>query len=309
MYFPYLRGKQFELIAVRELIENNLFSSDRIIPVIEPIKLSSTLKKTVGVAEVNEFRLTLVFNPEVGDVTKKKDEILSQYLPRVQSNSLYFGYITNRNMVNEIQGIVGANDINNDQLLMVHLKNTFADEYNSAFPDPNNPPAFNLIPDQRTYGRKIKKNKVLLVDHFTLQKRNSDYAKEPDEFFSEDHLFFNEEGFQGFSDYLTIGSKFQEGGFRPYAVVIHITYFDGDENIRIRHFVSDTNDDTSDTPRKFYEALGKLIEWKNETQINTYGLRVFQDHYDNQIYPGLGSLKKLSIMHHIELVDQFLGEQ
>ncbi|HEY62232.1 MAG TPA: sce7725 family protein [Anaerolineae bacterium] len=307
MYFPYLRGKQFELIAIRELIENNLIARDRIVPVIEPVKLSSTLKKTFVIAEENTFRLALILNPEVGDVVNKTDDILSEFLPRVQNNSLYFGYITNKGMVNEIQRLMAANSINNGQIILVHVKNTFANEYNLAFPEI--PPAFNLIPDQRTYGRKIRDNKVLFVDHFIPQKRNSDYANEPDEFFSEDHLYYEEEGFKGFSDYCTIGYKFAESGFRPYAVVIHITYFDDDDNIRIRHFVSDTNEDISDTPRKFYEALEKLIIWKNHTKIDTYALSIFQKHYDNQTYPGLGSIKKLSIMHHIELVNRFLGEQ
>lgn len=36
MYFPYLRGRQFELIALRELIENNLIGN-HIYPVIEPV--------------------------------------------------------------------------------------------------------------------------------------------------------------------------------------------------------------------------------------------------------------------------------
>ena len=46
MYFPYLRGRQFELIALRELVEKDVLSS-KIIPVIEPVQLSSTLLKTI----------------------------------------------------------------------------------------------------------------------------------------------------------------------------------------------------------------------------------------------------------------------
>ena len=45
MYFPYLRGRQFELIALRELVEHQLIGK-HIYPVIEPVKLSSTLTKT-----------------------------------------------------------------------------------------------------------------------------------------------------------------------------------------------------------------------------------------------------------------------
>lgn len=42
MYFPYLRGRQFELIALRDLVDKGVLS-DKIIPIIEPVKLSSTL--------------------------------------------------------------------------------------------------------------------------------------------------------------------------------------------------------------------------------------------------------------------------
>ena len=46
MYFPYLRGRQFELIALRDLVDKGVLS-DKIIPIIEPVKLSSTLIKTI----------------------------------------------------------------------------------------------------------------------------------------------------------------------------------------------------------------------------------------------------------------------
>lgn len=42
MYFPYLRGKQEELLALQELLNNDRLS-EKIIPVIEPVKMSSTL--------------------------------------------------------------------------------------------------------------------------------------------------------------------------------------------------------------------------------------------------------------------------
>ena len=47
MYFPYLRGRQFELIALRELIENDCINSS-IIPIIEPVKPTANLLKTIA---------------------------------------------------------------------------------------------------------------------------------------------------------------------------------------------------------------------------------------------------------------------
>jgi len=38
MYYPYLRGKQFELIALREFAAS--YDNYKVIPIIEPVKLS-----------------------------------------------------------------------------------------------------------------------------------------------------------------------------------------------------------------------------------------------------------------------------
>lgn len=59
MYFPYLRGRQFELIALRDLVEKGVLS-DKIIPIIEPVKLSSTLIKTIESYEKNVDNLALL---------------------------------------------------------------------------------------------------------------------------------------------------------------------------------------------------------------------------------------------------------
>jgi Txe/YoeB family toxin of Txe-Axe toxin-antitoxin module len=56
-----------------------------------------------------------------------------------------------------------------------------------------------------------------------------------------------------------------------------------------------------------YEAVSKLFDWKRENDINTYGLNELIKHYRNETYPGLGTVKKLSIMHHIELMSQYLA--
>ena len=42
MYFPYFRGRQYELLALRELVQNGLLG-DSVLPVVEPIKITPTL--------------------------------------------------------------------------------------------------------------------------------------------------------------------------------------------------------------------------------------------------------------------------
>lgn len=116
------------------------------------------------------------------------------------------------------------------------------------------------------------------------------------------------DNYVGFGDYSIVGREYIESGFAPYAVAIHIVYFADDSSLRIKHFVSDSNDDISDVAGKFYEAVTKLHNWYvrgQEKQLTT-GLKILLDHYENQTYPGLPTLKKLSIMHHLELVGSYL---
>ncbi len=66
MYFPYLRGKQFELLAIRELAP--ILDSDKIIPIIEPVKSNTaSLKTALEVLQRNNVRCQLIINPSVGD--------------------------------------------------------------------------------------------------------------------------------------------------------------------------------------------------------------------------------------------------
>lgn len=70
MYFPYLRGRQFELIAIREMIEKNLIN-DKVIPIIEPVKASSTFLKTIEVSKEHDKALAIIVNPKVGNFIKE----------------------------------------------------------------------------------------------------------------------------------------------------------------------------------------------------------------------------------------------
>lgn len=78
--------------------------------------------------------------------------------------------------------------------------------------------------------------------------------------------------------------------------------------MRIHHFVSDSNYDITDVAGKFYEAVSKLSLWyKNgQEKQNTNALSTLLDFAQKGYYPGLPTIKKLSIMHHLELVNKYL---
>jgi len=316
MYFPYLRGRQYELLAIGELIDNNLLN-DHVIPVVEPVKLSFTLIHVMEKFIKAKHPIAIISNPAVGnfildwkDIGEKSKETSykNKFIGLYKEEQIIKSVIM-KNDINTTFDSWEKNGVNRDQFsLIVNINRDFLDKYGEMF---KVSPKYVLIPDESAFKRKVRDNKVLFNDRFQKKSRNVDYQESVDEFFSDDHLYYQEDGFVGFSDYSVIGSEYSEAGFAPYAVVIHIVYFAADRTLRIRHFVSDSNNDISNPALKYYEALQKLKDWYStkEHQVNeTMGLNTFLKHYKGKSYSGLGTIKKLSLMHHLELMGKYLAE-
>lgn len=310
MYLPILRGRQYELIAIRELVEGSLLS-DYIIPIIEPVKLSPTLIKTLEVFRENNRKIAIIHNPKVGnlnlDILKCENENIAKKFNELikEENVIYTCYL-NQNVEAQIGMFENESASLETNMIAICEKKDDILSYEKLYSLYK--PKYTLVPDERMFRKHIKENCVLMDDKFNKQNRNTDYAAMDDEHFSDDHIDFMEDGYLGFADYSIIGNEYIETGFAPYAVAIHIVYFSDDKSLRIKHFVSDTNEDISDPAGKFAEAVKKLVEWENISNINTSGVTAFIDMYNKNIYPGLGTVKKLSLMHHIELIGQYLDE-
>ena len=111
----------------------------------------------------------------------------------------------------------------------------------------------------------------------------------------------------GFSDYSIVGDSYEETGFAPLAVAIHILYIGEKKELRVHHFVSESNENISDPGRKFAEAMKKLEEWPKYNSIpETLGLEKLMNFYKTGRFPGLGVVKKCSLMHHLELIGKEL---
>lgn len=306
MYFPYLRGRQFELIALRELIENGLIGK-RIVPILEPIKPTSTLAKTLTIYSEKQHLHALVVNPAVGEFIKKikekdrnSDESVNEIYNDLESEFLIKAYIIKQGTS---KSLLKRADL--EKLMIINPKRDCMEEYLKVYDAIE--PLYTLLPDDRTFSRKAPKSKVMFEDRFSKAAKNADYSKNIDEFFSEDHLYYAAEGFKGFSDYSIVGADYNETGFAPSAVAIHIVYFDDNKVLRVHHFVSDSNSDYNDPAGKFGEALVKLEKWVMESNVpRTMGIKAFLECYERGKYPGLGTVKKYSIMHHLELMNMFL---
>ena len=307
MYFPIFRGRQFELLALRECINNNILSN-KITPIVEPVKASSTYTKTIDSFIKANRSIAIIRNPQVGSWIKdlKKESnirICEQSLEQLKnSNVISSYYVTSK--LDKIIEHAAEKGISISSLLLLCNNPEYVDNYIQVIGD--NTPLYNVIPDKSDFRRRIRKNRVMCEDHFPKQTRNIDYSDIGDEFFSSDHLYYADDGYEGFSDYSVVGEEYNETGFAPYAVAMHTVYFAYKNILRIAHFVSDSNDDISDPARKFAEAVEKLVIWNKNMKLNTVGIKEFETAYKNKTYPGLGVVKKYSIMHHLELMSKYL---
>lgn len=313
MYFPYLRGKQYELISLRELAEK-MSQTGVIHPVIEPVKdATSTLRITCEKLVEANTPFTLIVNPTVGDLKDSSVDII-RFINEIigEYDLLHIGVLLQSyTNLNNVQRSLDVLD-NNYPFTFIHLNRlpnmdemaTFYDEkkvHYNFFRDPNIARRYRRIIDPGT--------KVILSDPFISRSTNADYAEFPDEFFTDEHNYYQDDGYVGFSDYLTIGEEYSDSGFAPYAVTIHLTYEREDDQIWIRHFVSDSNEDYTDVPGTYKEALDKLIDFIDHKNLQSTACAEFRRQSEVGHYPGLGSVKKLSIIHHIEIIMDILSRQ
>jgi hypothetical protein len=304
------------LLALRELVINNLLDK-HVTPVVEPVKLSSTLNKTIQEYIKANHLISVISNPAVGGFVEalhdvkdgsKEASYRSEFLSLCENPAVIKSLILQEDAQRLLQSW-GGDGVNEEDLLLIVNNRDALDLYERFFCDTC--PRFVFIPDESAFRRRVRHHRVLLDDKFIKQSKNADYQKETDEFFSDDHLFYKEDGFEGFSDYSVVGDEYLEAGFAPYAVAIHIVYFGPDKRLKVKHFVSNSNEDITNPAHKFYEAVKKLANWyslKPHPVEQTLGLQTFLQHYEQQTYPGLGTVKKLSLMHHLELIGRYLKE-
>ena len=305
MYFPYFRGRQYEMLALKELALEGLLGKS-IIPVVEPVKLMSTFDTTLRMYSQKQYQIALIFNPSVGDFAGDNN-FIQDYENRLGMIANVMPVLLMSKNTNIVLTSLAGKGVSVSNIVAFLDNRDYIGEYKKAFGNVH--PCYTLFPDEREFRRTasdVGGAKIMFRDNFAKKARNSDYPD--DSFFTDDHLYYAEDGYTGFGDYSIIGSGYADGGFAPYAVAIHIVYFDAENKMRVRHFISDSNEDISDVQGKFGEAVSKLAEWYDDGQQRqlTQALSTLLQHARDGYYPGLPTIKKLSIMHHLELVGKFL---
>lgn len=308
MYYPFLRGKQHELFSLRDLNDSGLLN-ENILPIIEPVKYSQQLVNTLNNLLNSNRHVIVVLNPQVGtfldDLIENEDQF-EMMLEIMSHPYAIVGYHLNSEIaLEELPRIAERCGGGLENVAIFHhndLRNlVIYDQLFDGFEA-----QFNFIPDETPYRRRFAHNNgVVLKDSFVRRTPNAEYLNFEDEWYSSEHMYYEQEGFLGFADYSIVGEEYVENGFGAKAVAIHVLYLDNENHLRIRHFVSDSNENRADQAGKFGEALTKLIAWYEEIdsqRIDTQGLDELRACYANGNFPGLGMLKRYALKHHLELV-------
>jgi hypothetical protein len=312
MYYPYFRGKQFELITIREMAP--LMAASGFVPIIEPVReaLKGLERALTEICKVDGNAIVIV-NPFHGDHAEDGGSITAL----LEKGFLGEGGI--------IAGVLLRNNMSIHDALSCYERHkahcpTFihagfteakrlAEELGERLADTSH--VFFEKHCHKLYRKHFKgaAKRVLLRDGFE-RRRNADH---PDvELFSDLHVTFEEEDMDGFGDFLIVGDDYTEGGGPAYAVAIHLTFVDPgkDEVMYIYHFVSTTKDTPTDPAGKFAQALDKLIQklaGGTSHLFESSAIKEFRELHKKGHFPGLGYVKKLSMNHHIETLADFLG--
>jgi hypothetical protein len=302
MFFPLFRGKQFELLALRELA-NRIVPHGQILPIIEPVKTNATTRLSLDRFTESNLRFVLITNPRVGNLNSDRvfngliQPSLSEYdnflpalyvdqriaranierflglFPNLQHALIYIGEPNQNDVITLVASLASVN-------WHIFINNRTSEGFRGRFPA-----------DKR----------VVINDCFNRQDRNADYPE--DEFFTDRHLGAHS---HAFGNYSIVGDDYSDTGGPAYAVALHHVYFrDGlGSALHVRHFVSERTETPVDPGGKFLEALQKLV-----TAIPTLGdvnmtptCTEYMDLFARQEFPGLGCAKKLAIKHHLELL-------
>lgn len=311
MYHPYFRGKQFELLVIRETAE--LLAKSSFVPIIEPVKEAlSGLDRTLKAICSASGKAIVIINPDYGDHAGDGADISALLKVGFGDQDAIAAGILLKDSMSAADAFELYQTHQSHRPVFIHAGFTEPKALAEKLGDV-------LVSTQhvfvekhcgKLYWRHFKGSmRVLLRDGFERRK-NADYP--PVEKFSDLHVTFEEEGMNGFGDFLMVGDDYSEGGGPAYAVAIHLTYIDPDKDdvMYVYHFLSTTNNTPTDPAGKFGQALAKLISKLDSGASHLFegsAVAEFRELHTKKHFPGLGHVKKLSMKHHIETLANFLS--
>lgn len=306
-YFPFLRGKQHEILALSSLV-SEITATDSIVPILEPVNWNSTTTNALNRFKEQSMNFLFICNPRHGDLCTDQDFLCS--------------YISDLEMMDHICWVptiyLYESTTQSDLTKFLRMFNKTLPVAFVYYGRPHDSGALAAIRDANVVHHVFLSGRidtaylqtvpieyhVQLADRFRRQPRNADY---PDrELFTDMNTTVGNETNVNFGDFSIVGDHFTTGGGAAHAVALHHIHFDSDSNnLMIHHFKSDRRDSAVDTPGKTHEALSYLVNSLNHLRPNdTQACAEYRELFDTENFRGLGYMKRLAVKHHLETILQ-----
>lgn len=305
-YYPYLRGKQSELLALRELAPQ-IAESHLIRPIIEPVNDNPTTRISLDLYIQNAMPFGLIVNPKHGKFQGREMELQQNLIePSLGDYENYFPIL-------QVYRTTPMSEINWFRATYSHLLRGVI--YNSEPTDPRVSDAlrndsnvyYHIFIDGNISADFMKQvpavRRVLIRDNFNKQVRNSDYP--PTEHFTDLNIASGNPESVAWGDYSIQGDNYSETGGPAYAVAIHHVHAaqSGGEHLEVSHILSDRQDTDVDSPGKIIEAVTNLVARIDNLYPNdTSSCREYRNMARTRVSRGLPYLKRLGIRHHLEML-------
>ena len=301
-YFPFLRGKQFELKALKELA-TNIAEHGGVIPIVEPVNSNTRTQKALDEFLENEMRFVFIDNSTLDDFSGDGAAVIRRQLRRHQ-NWIPAFHINGNTQHRELSNFISRYDPAEYYHALIYGGWPLRDEVLSVIQDMDFEHHIfvkNWVAQE--YTRSIPPEKrVFISDSFRRQVRNADYPSR--DFFTDlNTLAGNPENID-FGDFSIVGDHYTKGGGGAHAVALHHIHFgvNSTNELLLSHFKSDRTDSLADTPGKTPEAVDHLVEALDELYPDTEACNHYLEMAQTRTSHSLGYMKYLAIKHHLEVM-------
>lgn len=300
-YVPLLRGRQFDLLALQSILKIN---PTRIFPIIEPVKDSSTLIKTLRLWLKQNQPIGFILNSSVGTyplITEKKHPVPKKLLENENFWEFAFfdsSYTPSYFTKTKHRGLI-CNNYHYLKTNLTYLETTPMDCI--------------VLPKEARFLELVSRLTIPVIpwqDPFIHEGHLIDYQQHADECFTWDHYLGQlNPTWLGFSDYSIMGHYYSEFGSPQSAQALHLIYPAMDHALQIHHFVSFDDGHMGQQKEKFLDLLQQLrlfLSQQPDRSWYTPALKELLYRFEIEKNPGFGTVKKLLLAHHFELVEQQL---
>ena len=223
VYHPYFRGKQFELVAIRE--KAPLMAESNFVPIIEPVKEQlKVLQKTLDTIRVEQGSAVVITNPQIGEHAANP-AVLGALLNTQYGDhhGIRPGLLLTAEMTPQ-HAVQFAAHYSHREVVLVHGTMSDGKALADAIVGIANISSHVFLDKKKLYQSHFETapSRILIRDGFEWRPANRDYPAVEE--FSDLHVTYQMEGMTGFGDFLMVGHRFVEGGGPAYAIAIHLTY-------------------------------------------------------------------------------------